>query len=241
MEFNPEQLRNFAVALLAIANPLGKIPVWIQASEDECSEVRRWLAVLLVLAGAAILVAMMFFGPDVLSFFGIELAAFRIGGGIVILTVGLSMMRGQVADTDSSSEEGDSPLQTARARFRGLVVPIAVPLIAGPGSITTVLVYSSRTEGLGNRVAMAGVVLAVCGLLLTVMLASRRIENLLGKTLLTVQTRLFGLLLTALAAQLMVEGLGQVFPSLIESYEIPSSILDEVREQHENGSKSEDG
>lgn len=238
-EIDGPLLRNFLIALLAIANPLGKIPVWIEASSDQKNDVRALTAGLLVGTGAAILVVMVFAGTAILGFFGIELAAFRIGGGIVILLIGLSMMRGQVADTTDSSDGDGSVLSKAQARFRDLVVPMVVPLIAGPGSITTVLVYSARTDSVAMRIGMSIAIVLVAALLFGLMLCARPIQKVVGATALAVQTRLFGLLLAALAAQLIVEGLGQVFPAWVESVTIPSQILDEIRESTENDDGSQ--
>ena len=94
---------NFLLAMLAILNPLGKVPVWIEACEGCDASVRRRLATLVTGTAALLLLVFLWFGREVLSFLGIDIPAFRVGGGIVILLIGIEMLRGQVVDIDADS------------------------------------------------------------------------------------------------------------------------------------------
>lgn len=91
---------NFFVALLAISNPLDKVPLWRAAARDETSPVQWRLALLVVLTGGAILATFLVFGRPILAFFGIDLASFRVDGGIVVLLVGIRMLRGELVRLD---------------------------------------------------------------------------------------------------------------------------------------------
>jgi multiple antibiotic resistance protein len=216
---------NFLIALLAIANPLGKVPVWVSLTEGESRSTRMWLALLVVATGVGILVGTVAVGRWLLNVLGIDLPSFRVGGGIVILLLGISMLHGKAVDAELGELDEEDPFRRAKLRFRQVVVPMAVPMIAGPGSISTVIIYASRTTSWAERAVLAGVLLIVAVLTLAALLAGHRIQRWVGPTTLMVQTRLFGLLLTAIAAQLILEGLGEVFPRWIGP---ASEIQDEV-------------
>jgi multiple antibiotic resistance protein len=204
---------NFMVAMLAIVNPIGKIPIWIRACEGQDGPVRMRLAAMLVLTAFVILAAALAFGRSVLEFFGISLAAFRIGGGIVILVIGLQMLNGDDVQFGDTRTDGDADAyEQAKARFRDVIVPLAVPILAGPGSISTAIVYGSVATDWASMSGMIFALAALMALVLVLLMAARWIQSVVGEMVLEVQTRLFGLVLAAIAAQLVVEGLGEVFP-----------------------------
>ena len=128
---------NFLIASLAIINPLGKVPVWEEAAAGDQSGVRWRLALLVTLTGGAILHVFLLFGMPILNFFGIDLAGFRVGGGIVILLTGIQMLQGVAIQVDRDSDvEAQTQFALAKVRFRQIVVPMVVPFTAGPGSIS---------------------------------------------------------------------------------------------------------
>lgn len=205
---------NFLLALLAIVNPLGKIPVWIEASKLDRRQVRVVLALLVTLTGALLLTLFLLFGQFILEFFGVDLASFRVGGGIVILVVGMNMLNGQAVDLDlSEPDENQSALAQAKLRFGEVIVPLVVPFIAGPGSITTVLLYGARSHSLAEDLVLVGVLVGVMSLVLVTLLLGHRVRAWVGDLPLRVLTRIFGLILVAVAAQFIVEGLGEAFPN----------------------------
>lgn len=219
-------IRNFLLAMIAIVNPLGKIPVWIQASEGCDGPVRTRLALLVTGTATALLLAFLFFGQSILTFLGLDIPSFRVGGGIIILLIGIDMLRGKAVDIDSSgtqSEEG--ALDRAKARFRDIVVPVAVPILAGPGSITTTLLFGIRVDEWPNRLLLGGLLVGVMALVLVLLLLGHRIQELVGPLVLNVQTRIWGLLLTAIAAQMILVGLGESFPNWLDT---ASPLVDDV-------------
>ena len=225
---NPVVLGDFALALIAILNPLGKIPLWVEASADCDAPVRRRLAAFVTATATLLLLAFLFFGRQILDFLGLDLPSFRVGGGIVILLIGLDMLRGQAIDIDrSETSDGDDAYERAKARFRDIVVPIAMPILAGPGSITTVLLFGYRAENWTDRLLLAAVLVALMSLVLALLMLGDRIEAAVGTLVLRVQTRIWGLLLTAIAVQLIVVGLGESFPAWLEPN---SPIVDDVQQ-----------
>ncbi len=221
-------IRNFLLAMIAIVNPLGKVAVWVKASEGCDPSVRVRLAVLVTGTATMLLLVFLFFGKAILDFLGLDVPAFRVGGGIIILLIGIDMLRGHIVDVDTDKGvTGKDALDRAKARFRDVVVPVAVPILAGPGSITTALLYGFRAEEWVDRAILGGVLVGVMLLVLVVLLLGHRIQEVLGELVLNVQTRIWGLLLTAIAAQLILVGLGESFPNWLEA---TSPIIDDIRE-----------
>lgn len=221
-------LENFALAMVAILNPLGKIPVWVEASAGCDAPVRRRLAAFVTGTATLLLLVFLFFGREILSFLGLDLPSFRVGGGIIILLIGLDMLRGEAVDVDrSGNEDGQDAYDRAKARFRDVVVPVAVPILAGPGSITTVLLFGYRAHDWPERLLLAAVLVGLLSLVLVLLLLGKRIQAAVGDLVLRVQTRIWGLLLTAIAVQLIVVGLGESFPAWLEPN---SPIVDDVQQ-----------
>ena len=218
---------SFLIAMLAIVNPIGKIPVWVRCSDGEDESARRWLAFLVTATSGGVLVGSLWGGSLVLRLFSVDLASLRVGGGIVILITGLAMLQGRATDVDPDTDDGDgNALQRAQTRFRSIVVPMAVPIIAGPGSITTAIVYSSRATTAADVAALTGILLGITGVIYVALMSAPYVRRVVGDTGLTIVTRLFGLLLVVIAVQLMATGLGELFPQWLED---TSPISDDVR------------
>jgi multiple antibiotic resistance protein len=235
---NRAVFENFALAMIAILNPLGKIPVWVEASEGCDAPVRRRLAVLVTGTATLVLLVFLFFGQEILSFLGLDVPSFRVGGGIIILLIGLDMLRGRAVNVEQADEDdGDDAYDRAKARFRDVVVPVAIPILAGPGSITTVLLFGFRAQSLTDRALLAAVLVALMLVVLGLLLLGRRIQATVGDLVLRVQTRIWGLLLTAVAVQLIVVGLGESFPAWLEPN---SPITDDVQQSADMQDKALD-
>lgn len=220
---------NFALAMLAIVNPFGKVPVWIKASEGCDGAVRIRLAALVTLTSLLVLLLFLLFGRYVLGFLGLDLPAVQVGGGIIILLTGLEMLRGQELDFDEGDGQGGSDaLDRAKSRFRHIVVPFSVPILAGPGSIITATLFGFRAQDPFERVMLAGLLAVIMVCVFGVLLVGRQIQAALGDLVLNVQSRIWGLLLTAIAAQMILVGLADAFPAWIDAR---SPMADDVREQ----------
>jgi multiple antibiotic resistance protein len=226
-----ELMRNFFIAMLAIINPLGKIPLWAQASNDQDRHVRWRLALLVTSTALVILLVFLLGGQFFLNLFGIDLASFRIGGGTIILMVGLDMLRGtaiQIQDEAQNKQEDVSKFRLAQSRFKQVAVPLAMPLMAGPGSISTVVVYSARADSMTAYLGLSAALGAVMLILFLILLSGNQVQRVTGATVLNIQTRVFGLLLAGIAVQLIAEGLGSIFPAWVTE---DSSIYDELQQQ----------
>jgi multiple antibiotic resistance protein len=203
-----EYLR-FTVTLLAVLDPFLAVPIFLSVTAGRDPRSRNWLVnavtltVFLVLAGAAI------FGEGLLRIVGASLPAFQVGGGLVLLLMALSMLNaeaGQIRQTPAEAEELESG-----ERFS--VVPLAVPLLAGPGSISTSII-AGQAGGAAHLGAILGCIALVTFVQWIVLRAADRVGARMGTTGLNIATRLLGLLLAALAIEMMATGLKALLPGL---------------------------
>jgi multiple antibiotic resistance protein len=200
------------IALLAIVNPIGVIPFFIHFTQGFNRQQRqRTIRVAAFSAGVVIGVSALA-GLKIIEFFGISLASFQVGGGLLLLMSALQMLNAQPAESrkDDITEGADK----ADAGASIAIVPLTIPLLTGPATISTMVIYAEKTRHWWEQgvLVLYGVVIG-----LAVWLAfslSGRIARVLGKTGISVMTRLMGLILAALAVEVMSDGLAKLFPIL---------------------------
>ncbi|OKH43750.1 antibiotic resistance protein MarC [Calothrix sp. HK-06] len=209
---------NFGIAILAIVNPIGNLPVFVSYTTGERRGVQRWLALFVALTILVFLVLFLIAGTAILKFFGITLAAFKIAGGILLLLTGLTMVKGeQTKKTQAMAAEGHtSDLQEAELVFRKILIPLGIPMFVGPGSISTVIIYGNQAKNDQTLLGLVGVIFLLALLVFLVLLSSNRIQKVLGGVGLDVATRLLGLILSAIGVQLILSGLGDATINLIK-------------------------
>jgi multiple antibiotic resistance protein len=153
-------------------------------------------------------------GLQVLAFFGISLASFQVGGGLLLMTSALSMLNAQPAEARSNAGEMQDAAERSAARASIAVVPLTIPLLTGPATMSTVVIYADRAKDFLQIVMLVGygVVIALATALCLSM--AQPIARVLGKTGINVMTRLMGLILAALAVEVMSDGLIKLFPAL---------------------------
>ncbi len=207
---------NFFAAMLAIINPIGIFPIWSELTNDSGSNVRKRIAFLMILTSFAILVVFLVSGKYLLQFFSIDLPVFKVAGGILLLHIGISMVKGSATRLQNREEEGPTAYSLAKQRFKKIIVPLAIPALAGPGSITTVILFGTRADSFINFLMLSAVVLASFLILLIVFINAPFFEKKVDNIVFSIFTRIFGIIVTAIAIQFMVEGLGEVFPNWLE-------------------------
>ncbi|HWL68894.1 MAG TPA: MarC family protein [Geminicoccus sp.] len=212
----PELLSTFATALVAflvIIDPLGLVPIFIALTRNADPEQRQRMALKAVVVAACVLVAFALVGENLLRSIGIGIPAFRIAGGILLLLVALEMVferrtqrRENTADHLADERMEGQPVADIS------VFPMAVPLLAGPGAITTVILHmGSRADSWPHQAAvMAALLVTLLVVAISLFLASR-LGRFLGPTLISVFSRLLGLLLSALAVQFIIDGIKRAF------------------------------
>jgi multiple antibiotic resistance protein len=204
-------LLNTAVGLFTIANPIGNLPIYLSFATGRRGEDLA-LARACALTVATTLLLACWLGPELLGFFGIRLGAFQAAGGLILLLIGLAMLRSQTSRMHHDSESEDRDQDSAS---RG-IVPLGIPLMAGPGTMTLVIASPSATS-LPGRLGLSGVVLVVSVLIYLVLAFGDRIGAHLSSSVLQVITKVMGLLLTAIAMEMLFSGLARTFPVLASS------------------------
>ena len=200
------------IALLAIVNPIGVIPFFIHFTHGFTREQRHNTARVAAIAAFAVIAISALAGLRIIEMFGISLASFQVGGGLLLLMAAIQMLNAQPAESrkDDLDQGGDK----AETGASIAIVPLTIPLLTGPAAISTMIIYADKTRHwweLG--------VLVVYGLIIGVAVwiafsLSERIAKAIGKTGTNVMTRLMGLLLAALAVEVMSDGLIKLFPAL---------------------------
>ena len=203
-----EYLR-FVVTLTAVLDPFLAVPIFVSATAGYRMRERKRLArvvtitVFLVLTGAAL------FGDALLRMMGASLPAFQVGGGLVLLLMALAMLNAHVGDIRQTRAEA----QEMKEREYTGVVPLAVPLLAGPGAIGTSII-AAQNGSVPHQAVLVACIALLCVLVWVVLHLAQGIASRLGNTGLNIASRLLGLLLAAIAIQTMAEGLKVLFPGL---------------------------
>jgi multiple antibiotic resistance protein len=198
-------------AIFFVVDPFAAIPIFATITAGDSVEKRRAVAGRAALATVITLSVFSVAGAYIFRVFGISLGAFKMAGGLMVLLMAMDMMRAQPSRTRSS------PVEQAESAERDdvAVVPLAIPMLAGPGAIATVTVLMTRTQGRALPIAAVFVSIAVTGLATWWLLrAAASAERFISRTTLRVIERLMGLLLAAVAVEFMVSGLADLLPRL---------------------------
>jgi len=212
---------NFFVALFALIDPVGNVPFFAAGTAGVSARDRAQLAVYIALFVLGFLTFFYFTGLGLLAFFGISLSAFRIAGGVILFVLGLDMVRDDLST--KSAEVADAPPNSRREavtqRFERMIVPFAMPLLIGPGAISTVIIYASQAKAFGLAGAAVGVAVIALVAVSTLLsfLATPLITRALGRIGLTIVVRVLGLILCAMAVQFILAGLSEATHGLIRS------------------------
>jgi len=188
------------MGFFAIMNPLANTPVFLALTADDDAATRRLIARKSLFIAFIIVTAFALAGNLILGLFGITLAAFRITGGILVFGIGYSMLKGETSKVHAT----DVP-STKESRLSVAVSPLAIPILAGPGTIATAMSYSADV----SPAYVAMVVLAfsvLCGICYVFFVAGEKLTHFLGPTAIGAVTRMMGLILAVIAAQMFIDG-----------------------------------
>lgn len=188
------------VTLFVIVDPIGLTPVFLALTQGMSPAARRSVGLRACFTAAGLLALFAAFGEAVLGFVGISMAAFRVAGGALLFLTALDMLferRTKRREDQGSDDDIEDPS----------IFPMAMPLIAGPGSIATIILLAGQKPGIEGFVMVMTVMIAVLAIMTVMFLASGLFEKLLGKTGINVITRLLGMLLAALSVQFILDGL----------------------------------
>lgn len=204
---------NFFVALFALIDPVGNVPMFAARTAGASATDRARIALYISLFVMGFLTLFFFSGLTILKFFGISLPAFRIAGGAILFMMGMQMTREDLSEAFDAPAAGaaESGRAFARKRFESLIVPFAMPLLIGPGAISTAIIYASQAKayGVSGFAAGVGAIAAVSAATLLSFLATPLISRLLGRIGLMIVVRVLGLILCALAVQFILAGFAE--------------------------------
>ncbi len=196
------------VTLFVVIDPPGCAPIYASITREATAAQRRTMALRAVLISMAILLVFGLWGKQLLGLLGVELYSFRIAGGIMLFIIALEMVFEK--RTQRREDRAQKIIDTPEVEDVS-VFPMAMPMIAGPGSITTVMLLMARAEGLQERLVVLSAMAAVLVLALAALLAAGPLMSVLGQKVEGVITRLLGVVLAALAVQFVVDGIGARF------------------------------
>ena len=202
------------VAVYVLVNPLEGIPVFLARTQKLKDADRRMMARVAAIGVTVILLVSLFIGRGLLAVLGISNGAFATAGGIIIFLIALKMVGGDMSEPESG--EGG---QTEKNIRRFALVPLATPLLSGPGPISSVILYASKgASGHGSTwvdyVVLTCIILVVGLATWAALRAADPLRRVLGETGIEVSTRISGILVAAIAVQLIQEGLVELFPTL---------------------------
>jgi multiple antibiotic resistance protein len=200
------------VALLAIVNPIGVLPFFLHFTQGFSAEQRARTIRVSAFTAFAVIAISATLGLRIIEFFGISIASFQVGGGTLLLMSSLQMLNARPAE--SSSEDVTEGREKADAGDSIAVVPLTIPLLTGPATISTMVIYAEKARSLWEHAVLASYGVVIGGATYLAFSASLRIARALGRTGINVMTRLMGLILAAMAVELLADGLQKLFPAL---------------------------
>ena len=200
------------IALLAIVNPIGVVPFFIHFTQAFTRQQRQRTIRISSFSAFVVIAVSAVAGLKVIEFFGISLASFQVGGGTLLLISSLAMLNAQPAESKASDVDEGNEKVDAGASIA--VVPLTIPLLTGPATISTVVIYAEKTRHLWQIGVLVGYGVIIALVTYLVFSASGRIAKVLGRTGINIMTRLMGLILAAMAVELLADGLTKLFPVL---------------------------
>lgn len=207
-----------AGALFAMMNPFVALPMFLSLTQDYGRARQRSAAIRCVGYSLLLSSVVVLSGTAILDFFGITIDDFRVAGGLVLMLIALGMLNGSHSThTGSAAEQAQQSQQRqAQADTPADVAfyPMAFPMIVGPGTITTIVVFAGHADGTSGSLELIGVIAVILATMLAVLWFAPTIGQHMSQTLRTIMIRLMGIILAAIAVDMMVAGVKSLFPVL---------------------------
>lgn len=196
-----------AIALFTILDPVGVIPLYLSMSQGQSKSERRRQIRRTVIAVAVILTVTALAGSAILDFFGIDIHVFQTAGGIVLLLIALNMLQAKKPLVKTTPKEQSEAIEKEDVS----VVPLAMPLLAGPGAISTVIIFSSTMESFEAEAVFVGIIVAVSLTVWPFLTLSKWLGDRIGATGMNIAVRIMGLILASIAVKFILEGIKAYF------------------------------
>lgn len=192
-------------SLFVVMDPIATAPVFIAMTHGNTAAARLRMARLACLVAAGVLMLFALSGQGLFKILGVTLPAFQIAGSILLLRIALDMVYAQ----QSAAKQTDEEVEAGLIKEDIAITPLGVPMLAGPGAISTALILLSQARGIAQHIALFGCILAVCGASYATLAFAAKHANRLNPLALKLVTRLMGLLLAAVAVQFALSGLAE--------------------------------
>ncbi|WP_118185232.1 MarC family protein [Paraburkholderia phosphatilytica] len=202
-------LKSF-ISLLALINPVGAVPFFLSLSSQQSPAERRRTIRIAAVSVFCVIAVTALFGQQIIAFFGISVGSLEVGGGIIMLLMAINMLNAQIGNTRATPEERDE----AEQKDNIAVVPLAIPLLTGPGAISTTIVYAAGAAHWYDRLILIGIGAVLAAICFGSLSLAEPIARWVGRTGINIGTRLMGLMLSALAVEFIVDGLKALLPDL---------------------------
>jgi multiple antibiotic resistance protein len=200
----------FFAGLLSIVNPIGSVPLFLSLTAGQTRDDRKRTGLFTSISVMAVLMMVLAAGETLLKFFGITVPSFRVGGGILLLLMAISMMHARLSPVKQTEEEA----QDAAEKNSVAVVPLGIPLLAGPGAMSTVIVYAHSSSSPIHYIILGSEIIGVSFIVWIFLRLSPLIASRVGKTGMNIVTRIMGLITAAISIEFITGGLKQIFPAL---------------------------
>lgn len=202
------------ITLVAIVNPLAIIPFFIHYTQGFSPAQRRDTIRTAAFSAFCVISACALLGLQVLEFFNISLQSFQVGGGLLLLISAMNMLNARPAEDRPHEATLEAGAEKAATGHSIAVVPLTIPLLTGPAAMSTVVIYADQARDIWQHLALIGYGVVVALVTAVCFSLAQPIARVLGKTGINVMTRLMGLILAALAVEVMAGGLVKIFPVL---------------------------
>ena len=212
----PEYLKYFILSffsLFSLVNPIGLSPVYLSIIENIEESRRKVILNKAIITASIVLIVFTLLGRLIFTFFGITVDAFRIVGGILFFRVGMDMMEAKISRSKSTPKEEEEAADKDEIAY----TPIGIPLIAGPGAITSVMILSSEASGFADKAAFLIAIIIVMILTYLIFTAAERFTKKFGATGLRIMQRIMGLILMVIAVQFIVNGVTPIVLNWLQS------------------------
>jgi len=198
------------ISIFVIVNPIGAVPISLSLTESQSASRRASTARTTAIAVLVVLSLNVWIGQWILQLFGISMPSFQVGGGLLILLMAVSMMHARISGAKHTASEADEAAEQQTVA----VVPLAIPLLAGPGAISTVIVAGRSASSSMHKLMACAAIMVVAAVLWVILRFGASLGQKLGTTGINVLTRLMGLVLAAVAVEFICNGLIEMFPLL---------------------------
>jgi multiple antibiotic resistance protein len=206
---NTESIK-FIVAMMIMMNPLGSLSIFLDLTKRASKALRRQLALQTGFTIITIMILTLWTGESLLNLLGITIPSFRFAGGIILLLMGLSMLQSRESPVSYTSEDDEA----AKERQSVAIVPMAIPVIIGPGSISTLIIAAGDYPQLVSKAWMSALCLILAIGMGSILYFSSTIAEFVGTSIIKVVTRIMGMIIMAIAVGMLAEGLIGLLPAL---------------------------